>query len=112
MTKKLLVVLFSSLVGLTYAQPITISGYVNDETSNERLIGANIYDINHKIGTTTNEHGFYSITIPNKSEVNLQFSYIGYQTDTLLFHLLNDSIVNVSLSPFVTLEEVEVVASH
>lgn len=57
----------------------TISGYVTDETSGESLLGANIYDKISQMGTTTNEFGFYSITLPEgKSE--LQFSYIGYQT--------------------------------
>lgn len=40
MTKKLLVILFLSLVRLTYAQQITISGYVSDSASSERLIAA------------------------------------------------------------------------
>lgn len=54
----------------------TLSGYVRDE-SGESLINATIYDLTDGIGTTTNEYGFFSLTLP-EGEHQLRFSYVGY----------------------------------
>ncbi|MFL9832096.1 TonB-dependent receptor [Flavobacterium sp. ST-87] len=57
----------------------TLSGIVTDLKNNETLIGVNIYFPDLKTGTTTNEYGFYSISIPQGNH-NLTISYIGYQS--------------------------------
>ena len=44
---------------------ITISGYVDEEESGEKLIGATIYDLKSGKGTITNDYGFFSLTLPN-----------------------------------------------
>ena len=91
-----------------YAQKITISGYISDSESGERLIGANVFELSHKVGSTTNEHGFYSLTMPKGAYLNLIFSYVGYQTDTLRLTGIRDSVLQVSLAPTITLSAVEV----
>ena len=60
-------------------EKITLSGTVYDDLNNETLIGVSIYFPELKAGTSTNEYGFYSITIPN-GNYNLQISYLGYNT--------------------------------
>ena len=60
-------------------EKITISGTVYDNLTNETLIGVSIYFPEIKSGTSTNEYGFYSITIP-KGEYKVQISSLGYQT--------------------------------
>jgi hypothetical protein len=55
----------------------TISGYVKDSKNGEKLIGVNVYIKGTTIGTTTNEYGFYSITLA-KGTYDLVASYIGY----------------------------------
>ena len=60
-------------------EKFTISGTVYDESNNETLIGVSIYLPEINAGTTTNEYGFYSITIP-KGTYKLQVSYLGYAT--------------------------------
>ncbi len=55
----------------------TLSGYVRDE-SGESLINATIYDLTDGIGTTTNEYGFFSLTLP-EGEHQLRFSYLQFQ---------------------------------
>ena len=42
----------------------TISGFVEDSLSGERLVAATVYDYISGKGTTTNEYGFYSLSIP------------------------------------------------
>ncbi len=60
-------------------QKITLSGIITDLKNNETLIGVNIYFPELKIGTTTNEYGFYSISVP-KGNQKINISYIGYQS--------------------------------
>jgi hypothetical protein len=57
---------------------ITISGYVSDAETGERLAGVTIIETNLKTGTSTNEYGHYSFSIP-EGFWNLQLSYIGYK---------------------------------
>ncbi|MDQ6904981.1 MAG: carboxypeptidase-like regulatory domain-containing protein, partial [Bacteroidota bacterium] len=43
---------------------ITISGYVKDSLSGETLIGSTISVVGKFKGITSNQFGFYSITLP------------------------------------------------
>lgn len=88
----------------------TISGYLEDFSTGERLIGANIYDQATKQGTTSNEYGFFSITLPAGKHI-LAFSYLGYQTQSQEVQLSDNQLVNISLKPSLTLTEIVVIAN-
>ena len=60
-------------------EKFTLSGTISDNNSNETLIGVNLFIPELKTGVTTNEYGFYSITIP-KGNYSIRISYVGYQT--------------------------------
>jgi len=99
--------LFSLLSISLPAQKFTISGYVSDEASGEKLIGANVYDARTLNGTSTNTYGFFSLTLP-KDSVRLVISYIGYKPFTRVIYLDHDINLNVELSSTIELEEVVV----
>ena len=73
-----LVVLLSALSGFAQ-EKFTLSGTIIDANSNETLIGVNVVIPELKTGVTTNEYGFYSITV-SKGIYSVQISYLGYQT--------------------------------
>jgi hypothetical protein len=73
-----LVVLLSALSSFGQ-EKFTLSGTIIDANSNETLIGVNVVIPELKTGVTTNEYGFYSITIP-KGNYTIQISYLGYLT--------------------------------
>lgn len=85
----------------------TISGYVEDELTGERLIGAHVYPAGGTYGTATNAYGFFSISVP-ATVADLAFSYLGYQNNTLILEELGNSPQLVSLKSDYTLEEVVV----
>jgi hypothetical protein len=60
-------------------EKFTLSGTITDFKNNETLIGVNVYIPALKIGTTTNEYGFYSLSIPH-GEHQIEISFMGYQT--------------------------------
>lgn len=79
MIKKLLILCFTCFSFQLYAQErFTLSGSVLEENSNETLIGVNIIFPNERVGTITNEYGFFSITMP-KGEYEVVISYLGYK---------------------------------
>ncbi|GIV31105.1 MAG: TonB-dependent receptor [Saprospiraceae bacterium] len=98
---------------LTSAQrpTATISGYVEDAQSGEKLIAANVFDERSLQGTVTNTYGFFSLTLPVDS-VRLVVSYVGYQPQYFEFLLRKDTVLTFGLSPSIALQEVEVVAAR
>ena len=86
----------------------TLSGYVKDAISGERLIGANVFDRRSAKGASTNEYGFYSLTL-NADSVWLTVSYTGYQAFALKMALSATQTLNINLDPLEkTLDEVEI----
>lgn len=103
---KILLLFVVTLLCLSiYAQSYTISGYISDEETGEKLIGATVYDSNSQQGTVSNEYGFYSFTLAQDS-VQLVYSYIGYTTFKRSLNLQADEVLHIKLSPSVELETV------
>jgi hypothetical protein len=76
---KLFLLFFLTSSVLFSQENSTLSGTVYDNYNNETLIGVSIYFPELNAGTTTNEYGFYSITVP-KGNYKVQISYLGYST--------------------------------
>ncbi|WP_343745688.1 TonB-dependent receptor [Chitinophaga sp.] len=66
------------IVGPAVKAVHTLSGYVEDAASGERLIGVSLVAPQFEAGTVTNGYGFYSLTLPADT-VRIQLSYLGYQ---------------------------------
>ena len=64
MKNTILTIFFFLLAIISLAQnKHTISGYIQDESSGENLIGVSIYDKENYKGTASNQYGFYSLSI-------------------------------------------------
>ncbi|WNJ15953.1 TonB-dependent receptor domain-containing protein [Pontibacter sp. G13] len=93
-----------------WAQSFTISGYVSDATSGEKLINAKVFDSLSQQGIITNNFGFFSLTLP-AGEVNLIAVYAGFEASSIPFELKKDTQVVISLAPYQT-DVVEIVADE
>jgi len=93
----------------SYSQEkFTISGTITDDNSNETLIGVNISIPELKTGVTTNEYGFYSITLP-EGNYTIQIGYLGFQNVEEKIQLSKNSKKNFKLqSSELQLDEVVV----
>lgn len=90
----------------------TISGFITDEENGERLIGANVYVTNQRVGAVTNAYGFYSLTLPADS-IYLQVSFVGFQSQFFALHLTQDLKLDFTLtSEAIGLDTVEVTATR
>ena len=100
MTSKKIVVLFVSILSLCFSfaqDKFTLSGIVSDAKNNETLIGVTVSVKNQNYFLSTNEYGFYSITLP-KGDYELEITYLGYETITQKFTLQQNSTKNFTLT--------------
>ncbi len=108
MKKIPLLALLVLLCGLLPAQKYTVSGFVTDGTSGEKLISARVFDPDRKIGAITNNYGFYSITTEGGMVV-INCSYVGFKSFNAAFELKGDTTVNIDLqAEGVEMETVEI----
>ena len=88
----------------------TVNGVVKDASNGETLIGATVYIKELKNGATTNEYGFYSLTLPQGS-YSVDFSYVGFELISQSVALDKNTQLNIELNPEASqLEEVVVQA--
>jgi hypothetical protein len=92
------------------AQKFTISGAVRDQSSGEDLIGASIYNVRSGQGTTANNYGFFSITLP-KDSIRLHVSFVGYESRVIKFFLSKDTTLQINLANGTLLNEVVVTST-
>ena len=78
-------------------QKFTLSGSVIEASSNETLIGVTIAVPELQTGVTTNEYGFYSLTLP-EGNYEIQISYLGFQTLTETISLTKNLKLNFQMS--------------
>ncbi len=94
-----LVLLFLSFFffnSVSSQEKFSLSGTISDSNTNETLIGVTVIIEELKTGTTTNEYGFYSITLP-KGNYTVRYTYIGFQDIVEQINLTENIRKNVSL---------------
>lgn len=90
--------------------PITVSGTVTDSETGELVVGAALYLPAQDIGVTTNQYGYYSLTLFGDS-VSMVVSHVAYTTQRLTYSSQEDLILDISLVPAtLSLGELEVTA--
>ncbi|WP_130735133.1 TonB-dependent receptor [Flavobacterium sp. J27] len=90
-----LALLLFSILGFSQ-EKFSISGTISDVNTNETLIGVTVIIEELKTGTTTNEYGFYSITLP-KGDYTIRYTYIGFQDIIEKISLTENTRKNISL---------------
>ena len=86
------------LCGAQNQKRFTVSGYMTDASSGESLISAALVEQGSGQGTVANNFGFYTLTLP-ADDVDLAYSYIGYETVEMRFKLTRDTVIHVALKP-------------
>jgi hypothetical protein len=76
---------------------VTITGYINNKDTKERVSGVTVYIQKLSAGAISNEHGFYSLTIPRGAHV-LKFSFIGMREKTVNLNLYGPGELNVDMN--------------
>lgn len=86
----------------------TLSGYVQDAETGERLIGASIRLLSSEStwigGAMSNEFGFFSLQV-GEGPVELAASYVGYQTQRTQVNITGNKIIRLRLASITVLPE-------
>jgi hypothetical protein len=99
-------ILFFLLISTcSFAQKITLSGFVQDSKTGEKLLGATIYNETTKRGTTTNNYGFFSLEIP-EGNAKIKVSFVGYAPQTIEKNFRKSQTFNIELNLNGLLQEV------
>lgn len=85
----------------------TISGFVRDSLSGETLIGATVRLGDQPVVVTSNNYGFFSITVP-QGTYPLMVSFTGYRAVDTTLELKENTEINFSLLQLSLLQEVVV----
>jgi hypothetical protein len=111
MKKKFVAAAFCVMGLITYAQnKFAITGYIKDSLSGETLIGATI-SINGKTnGVSSNQYGFYSITLP-KNSYTISCTYVGYESQQINISLSENKEFNFLLLPKVSTNQEVIISS-
>lgn len=111
MKQKLLVFLLLLTPFFIKAQNrFTVSGFIKDSLNGETLIGASIAVAGKTKGISSNQYGFYSITLEAGDYV-LICSFIGYQPKIIPVKLDGNKQLNFDMLPKIALSEEVVVSS-
>ena len=101
-------ILFLFALSATFGQGnATISGYINEESSGEPIIGGQVFVPGLQKGASSNEFGFYSLTLP-KGTYEIVYRGGGFPNDTININLVNDTIINTELSEAIQIDGVEI----
>ncbi|MEM6771184.1 MAG: carboxypeptidase-like regulatory domain-containing protein, partial [Bacteroidota bacterium] len=104
--------LLAAFTTLAAQTKVTVKGYVKDASNGETLIGATVYLDGTTKGTTTNEYGFYSLTV-DPGTYTLVATYLGYEDMRKDMELIGNFTVDFELKEAGTvLNEVVVTAEE
>ncbi len=96
---------------LSFAQKVSLSGYMRDSATGESLVAGTIYIKEAATGGQANNYGFYSVSVlPGKYTVI--YSYVGYSTITRNIDLSANVSMNIGMQSSTTMKEVEVKATR
>jgi TonB-dependent Receptor Plug Domain/CarboxypepD_reg-like domain len=113
MTKTLLffaTFLLCTVQGFSQKQ-FTLSGFLEDSASGEKLIAAAVFDAETGAGAVSNTYGFYSLTLP-KGKHRLLITYVGYEGQVLEVDLKQDLTQDFQLRSKADLKTVEISTSR
>lgn len=91
---------------------VEVTGKVVDKEMQLPLVGSHIF-IDEHLGTVSDIHGMFSFSVPiSLINDNLNFSYIGYETESIPINEMVDGTILIKMQPTVIeLDEVVVIAN-
>ncbi|MGB3006366.1 MAG: TonB-dependent receptor [Chitinophagaceae bacterium] len=98
-----LLLLFITVFAFSQGTPektirFSINGYIKDSLTGESVIGASVSVNGLSKGVSSNQYGFYSITL-EKGTYSINVSHVSYQTKTVLVNLDNNQSYNFEIVP-------------
>lgn len=86
------------LPNLSWAQVVTISGYINNSINGEAMENVSVLEANSGIGTISNQNGFYRLVLKG-TDINLKITNEGFKDFSQQLALSSDTTLVVKLEP-------------
>ena len=98
--KRLRLALLCLLCTLTIsAQKATVYGQITDDKTGEPIAGAGVSIAKDGKGTVADTNGRYTLNIQGRQQVQLNFQYLGYKTESREIALRDSVCCNIRLKP-------------
>lgn len=111
MKLKIVLLIFISVSLVRGQSKFTISGYIKDSKTGETLIGAYVIKQSSSQGVSTNEYGFYSLTL-EQGKHTLEIKSMNYKSQVKEIELIKNLTLNIDLiEEQAQLDEVEVTST-
>ncbi|MBC3787417.1 TonB-dependent receptor [Spirosoma utsteinense] len=104
--------LLKGSISLGAPKNCTISGHVYEAGTFKPISHANVYIIDNQKGTITNDQGFFTVTVPVKTNLKVSFSSVGFTTVVETIVASEDTKISITLLPGQLLNEQKVLASR
>lgn len=102
------ILLFIILLPITtFAQKVTLSGYMRDAATGESIVAGTVYIKEADQGVQTNNYGFYSVSVP-PGKYTVAYSYVGYKPMLKEIDLTTSLTYTAELQSNTQLKEVEI----
>lgn len=101
------IIVLEKVIDINSLKPIMkqLSGYIQDEKSKERLPFAYLFTVDGRISCSSNEYGYYHLSIPENIE-KLVVNYLGYKDTIVDLEGSTNLLFNISLQNNTLLNEV------
>lgn len=103
---------FSLLIGVLLGlaansqTKLKVYGVISDAQTGELLQAASVKSSGKtNSGSITNLYGYYSMNIAKNELIDIQVSFMGYQSKRFVFNAKNDTLLNIQLVPGLELKE-------
>jgi len=109
--KKILLLALLFPLGMLWAaaQTLQIRGRVVDDSTSNGLANVPVTIVETKKGVSTDNNGDFSLTVTGRKSVTLQFTYVGYQTQTVTTNGSSPITVNLRKQQATAADEVVVI---
>ena len=85
------------------AQSFSVSGYVEDAASGERIPRVNLYLIDQRAGTSTNDFGYFNLNVPGTvsrhTDIKVSVTHVAYVSQLLEWSVQSDTTLVILLQP-------------
>src|SRR4051812_44019271 len=94
-----------------YAQKVSLSGYMRDAETGESLISGTLYIKEADQGGTSNNYGFYSVSVP-PGKYTVIFSYVGYTPLIQTIDLSQSQAFNAEMHSATLMKEIKITSGR
>ena len=76
---------------------VELSGYITNRDTREAVAGVTVFNQKLSVGTTSNQHGFYTLSLPRGSHL-IQFTFIGMKEKSVNVNIYGNGEMNIEMN--------------